>query len=444
MVLSFSFTVKENVKETYPALLWEGYMASEEVQQAFHQSYQYYQQVRDEQSTLLETLSAALETQDLNAVKEGTLQRLDHDLNLADALNEELTAYSPPLISWSLKTNKMSEVLEGAKVLLTEESTWKAFVTGTFPPSFEADVPHPVLLGDISSTYGTSQSTYLSAALIEIHLYLLGNQSQIQDLATHLSTPSIDQSAIMHVTPLPAALVEGEGAFIKNSSFYFSDVDTPMGYVFPHTGYAFGGHRFETRYPDGKPFGPEDCSSWIGKITDCSYTFSTLDQLYTYRSQLPEGEKGYIDPNWLNSDVAKEMLSRFSLVKVENPVTDIEPGQIIVMRNFETPDHTQEKGHGGHTALVVGVTEEGAVVTIGFNRDMPTLEGFGIQTFSSQSTPYQDTFFFKLNDVLPSPDLIETFLAEPTMSPLTINPVLPVITPFSSPLDEQLLVVIEG
>lgn len=96
--------------------------------------------------------------------------------------------------------------------------------------------------------------TYLSGAILEVNLSLLGQESQIQDIQMQDDNDWIDSSAIVHVTPIPECLVLNEitASFSDNFSFYFSDELTPQGLVFVHSGYAFGGQRGGSRYSEVK------------------------------------------------------------------------------------------------------------------------------------------------------------------------------------------------
>lgn len=378
------------------------YEVSPIVQQALSESKAYAEQLYADQQMLL-SQNAALWTfrQDnmsLEVLQEKVLCRIESDLAYVQTLNQELLNYAPSEggVTWSLATNKMENILFHAREIVENDQYFSAIVHGHFPAPFDTAPPFPVILGDLTTPYGNSQSSYLSAAIVEVYL-TLQNIDEIQtDLPNIQDSFSwIDQSALAHVTPIPTD-ISLDASFVSHFSFYFSDNITPQGFMFIHSGYAFGGQRFETRYQDGKEFGPEDCSSWIAKLLQSDFLFSTVDQLYTYRMSLDEQSRGYVDPEWLQQPDA-QVMQLLSPIIIEDPFTDIHAGQVFTLRSFENENHLDSSGIGGHTTLVLGMRENGNVVTLGYARNMPLIEGFGIQEFHWASTDTQDKMFFEVN-----------------------------------------------
>lgn len=83
--------------------------------------------------------------------------------------------------------------------------------------------------------------------------------------------------------------------------------------------------------------------------------------------ELPEEERSYIDPEWLASDYVKTM-EVLNPVFIEDPLTDIQPGQIFAFRRFDSLEHENSAGFSGHTGLVLGLRENGNVVTLSYAR----------------------------------------------------------------------------
>jgi hypothetical protein len=379
-------------------ILNDAYQYSALSQKALWQQQDYYFHVYEEQNALLAQnayLYANVKNNiDISSLQLNAIERIDRDVHYIQQLNKELNAYPEETFTWSLITNKMELVLSGAKELVLDDTSFAQILEGQIPFGFDNSPPSIVAVGDTSGIYGNSKLSYLSGAIVEVHLSLLADDSQIQDIQLENYPCGIDHSAITHVTPIPETIELDAIApsFTENFSFFFSDELTPQGLAFVHSGYAFGGHRFEERYPDGKDLGPEDCSSWIAKIIDSDVSFSTIDQLFTYRMALPEETRGFIDPKWLTSEYAKTM-ETLSPVLVEDPLTDIHPGQVFAFRTFDTEDHLGE-GLSGHTGLVLGVRENGDVVTMNYRRNMPEFEGFGLSEFSWKSTDKREMMFF--------------------------------------------------
>ncbi|MFI4938211.1 MAG: hypothetical protein ACHQJ6_06880 [Candidatus Berkiellales bacterium] len=400
--VSYTFQTSDPELNT---ILMNAQQVSPLVRQALWQEQQYHQQIKIEQQALLDqnVLLWSLQRNDPNVMtfQAKTLDRIDRDIHLVEKFNSavaKLPNAGEDGFTWSLATNKMHNILSESKKLLADETIFTDLLQGELPKDFSHNPFAPVILGDTKSIDGNSKSTYLNAALLEINLSLLGENSKIQDVQP-FPTESfwLDHSAIAHMTPIPDFILPNEIAanFTSDFSFYFSDPITPQGFTFVHSGYAFGGQRDENRYLGEKPFGPEDCSSWIAKLVQADVSFSTIDQLYTYRMSLPETQRGYIEPNWLTSDYVKTM-NVLTPVKVADPFTDIHPGQVMAYRDFDSSDHLNAIGGHGHTALVLGVRDNGNIVTLGYSRDMPNIEGFGIKEFHWASTDKTEMMFFNV------------------------------------------------
>ena len=170
-------------------LIHHGQQQSAYVAEALHQHEQYNEHIVDEQSHLIAT-NHHLWTQHhhgmtVNELQAKTLHRIQKDLYFIKTLNKSLTDYSAsdegPL-TWSLKTNKMEIVLDGAQKLVADKTAFRAILHGHFPEPFKDSPAFPVLLADTKTPYGNSQVTFLSAALIEMQLTLLGPNPQIKDV----------------------------------------------------------------------------------------------------------------------------------------------------------------------------------------------------------------------------------------------------------------------
>ena len=187
----------------------------------------------------------------------------------------------------------------------------------------------------------------------------------------------IDESATVHLTPVPKGIETIEG--FDRFTYHYSDERTPQALAFVHSGYAFGGSRGEEHlYPHGKPYVPQDCSSWLASLTGCASPFTTWTQLVLHRKH-----SGQSDPDATSQGVL-DFEAVCNTVNVSDPQRDIRPGQIMAYRSFDLSKDPEMKGpgNGGHTGLVLGFHSQGAesrVRVLSYNRSMPNQEGFGVQ-----------------------------------------------------------------
>jgi len=335
-------------------------------------------------------LEKVQETQDAKVWKKKILEQIQKDEETTKALDEALKSFQSGVnVRYSVKTHKTAPILEGVKMLLTE--SFFDLVDGKIPTGYMYDQQTVTMLGgeNMVSIWGNSRGTYLKAA----YLYMLANQGEESSKPFgSMGLPWFDTSALAHVAPLPDEL----DLDLTSYSFACSyEHGVKRGLVLPHSGYAFGGHRSEGRYPHGKQFGPHDCSSWLGSFME-SPIYTTADQLCAYRKLT--GIRALIPNGWETGSDAKYLLNTMEVVNVQDPSADIKPGQIYWLRRFAAtdPEMTQTVGVGGHTAIALGYLRDGNVVTIGYNRDMPKLEGFGIQNFSWGAEPLKMKVLFNV------------------------------------------------
>lgn len=273
-------------------------------------------------------------------------------------------------IPFSVRTNKMEEIFSGTTTLFGEDETnIVKIASGNMPTNYfneinDHELPHlvnsPADLG-LNQFWGTSKVTYLSSAILTIHFTL--NNSNINNLLLN--------SAITHVSLLPNDIS-------LDCNCRFAYINQEMhGFSYIHSGFSFGGHRFEQKlFPENKIFGPEDCSSWVSKITGFSYEFDTSDQLCIFRAQ----SSSFVPESWKKGILAKNMESFYYPVKIE----ELNPGDIFVYRDFNL-DHGDPKdnlGISGHTGIILEKLNSTVVRTLCFTREMPYLEGFGTKDYS--------------------------------------------------------------
>lgn len=89
------------------------------------------------------------------------------------------------------------------------------------------------------------------------------------------------------------------------------------------------------------------------------------------------------------------LLEKYSPVTVRDPYHDIQAGQLFLYRDF-LAKQSPKIGVGGHTGLVLGLTDDEQIVTLNFRREMPDEEGFGLTVFDWQSTGSRDMVFLEV------------------------------------------------
>lgn len=353
----------------------------------------YTKQIKHEQDNILERnkiLSEDFET-DLPSLK----SRLDNDLKIAETINNSLSSYKVGVdVSWAIKTHKMQEILTGAQNLLNDEENAYKISIGKIPTSYDNSIGFdkiPILGYQESTIYGNSKCSYLSAAVIESYLNLLGKSSKISDINLFGNkTPWFDKSAITHFDYLP------KDAVIPNfDSFSFMHNDSnKFGLVYVHSGYAFGGVRGSELNPyvdNGKKFIPYDCSSWAASIVGSNYSYSTYHLLEAFNTKK---QVGFVSQK--EQHIVNEALDKIEPVEVNN-IQQVEPGMLMCFRKFNEKNSFENSlGTSGHVAMALGTSSSGEVVSIGYNRDMPNIEGFGIQAFPIINDDSRKTMFFRV------------------------------------------------
>ncbi|MES2141683.1 MAG: hypothetical protein V4471_02175 [Pseudomonadota bacterium] len=370
----------------------------------------------------------------LEDVKSKLLEKLERDKAFILALNEQLKNYSasseaandPTKATFALKFNKMLDILNLAIEFTTNnfDSFIESIKTGQELDNYHIKTAKDditVMDNTGPSIYGTSKGSTLKTVLINAELIYSGKTylSEIEPSENWLNTLIsflkkcfgatsqfwIDKTSNAQVTPLPGDLdphsIKVEESDFTECTYFYNDAKTEKGLAFIHSGYAFGGYRNDLRYPypPGKPFGSEDCSSWIGKITLGIDTVSTSDLWNRWRYEYPQ--EGYSVPAaWINTHTAQSLISQFIPIKITDPNKDIVPGLVWAMRAFDTTEDPEMTGvgKGGHTVLLVqeGIDENEKVKGIGYNRDMPKIEGFGVNAFSSMDEATKRIMFFKV------------------------------------------------
>jgi hypothetical protein len=376
------------------------------VQRAMNEEKKFREQTATELSVFLQetrvAITMAKNIASIKQLQDKTLEKIALDLALAKKLNAALGPIPiSSTCSYPLKFNKLELILSGTDTFL-QENFLALFEQQQIPNEYQffTSPTEVTRLGRNDKTiYGSSKNTFLKTALLET--YLTTTRGNITDatfeqnfVASATKGKWIDHTAMAHVAPIPIDLDSLDSRF-NQFTFRYSDDTTPSGLLYTHSGYAFGGDRNNTR--PNKPFVPEDCSSWLEKVCGGTKPFvmTTADQLLFNRTKLGVGN---VSAQWLASETPANMESTFDVVSdwQKDPQKAIQPGQIYCHRGFnlEKDPTMQESGTGGHTALVLGFksdAQNSKIVTIGYSREMPDVEGFGVQEFPLFPNPNNKT-----------------------------------------------------
>lgn len=403
------------------------------VKKAFEQEWLFRDATQKELLQLKKKLNKSIKKSQLTPLKAKALllKKLKKDRDLIIALNVKLKDFpasenaetDPNKATYALKLNKMLEILKDSIEFINNHFYvfTKSIKTNQELADYRiktAKKDITVLANDGSTIYGTSKGSIYKTVLINAELIYSGKDflSEIKLDASWLNQiiaflkkclgiankEWIDKTPNAQITPLPGNLdphsVKIKGFDFTQCSYYYTDTKTQKGLVYTHSGYAFGAYRNDIRYPypPGKPFGPEDCSSWIGKLTLGVDELSTVDLWNRWKYQ----REGYTVPSgWESTPQAQSLITGLMPVEITDPITDVVPGLVWASRSFDTTIDPGKKGEGtgGHTVLTVtGVDNKCEVKGMGYNREMPMMEGFGLYSFPILPEANKQIMFFKV------------------------------------------------
>lgn len=284
-------------------------------------------------------LAAKIEklTADIKTEKEilATKERVDGDDAKLKADLAELETYHTNIKS----LNKTKEVLDGAAALLEIPGAFEALCSGQNPfddtPRFATIVD---LKTDAKDYWGTSKSTFVSAALVHI----------ANALNVDISKESLP---IIYSSPRDNSDLTVDGIIIKLSGIN----------IF-HSGFVWGGHRMQTY--DG-PNPPEDALSYIETI--CHLPHSLISYDLDCMRRIGTNESTPI--SWPSTDGYKSAIS-FHI----EPYDEMQVGDVLVIK-YRMDSQDVYKGGGGFAAIVVALPTETnpspTVITINRNNCDP-------------------------------------------------------------------------
>ncbi len=298
-------------------------------------------------------VTAHAKSVDAEHLRVSLVAAFEHDLKRIAVLKHYTSKKNPAAI----QTHKLQEATLGALAFVKTPGVVGGLLLGQLPTGYAMKQSDITRLGDNSETiFGNSKGTFLRTALFKIQMFLK-NKTHFSELE-----PAIGTSVLCYQTrsQFSAAELEqiGDIPYVCATGLYY-----------PHSGYAFGGSRNDV---SGNEFVPEDCSSFVAKMTLCSIEFTTADEFECYNPS----------PAWAKTPTGKAMLKMFE------PTDDIQPGVVLCARSQL----------GGHTTFVLGQRQNGKLITLGCNRNMPSLEGTGIEEIVYRDTPERRIVFLKKRD----------------------------------------------
>lgn len=352
-------------------LLQEARRRSEVVDSAYHDIKSRQSKIREDQDKFLEEAKSSHEDVDISGdeLARLTRARLDKDQESIKILTDHISDYhDKPSIPWPIRANKMSEIIEGTRDLFGDDETIVASIaSGKYPLGIDNNpdiTPFCTVERPEGNVFwGTSNVSFLSNALVTTAFTLLG--VTLKNLKTEQRSKLFADSAVLYHVPLPDDLTVSDDYSYSYTNSYNRSI-----FGFIHSGYAFGGQRENSAQTR---FGPEDCSSWVAKMTSCRFLYSTVHQLYAYR--------GTTGPDWIDKCEQELVTTKYTPVPL---VEQTVPGDVYFLRAFKKdagPSH-QQAGFSGHTGILFAKDfNTRQLYTLSFNRDMPHREGFGIERF---------------------------------------------------------------
>lgn len=335
-------------------------------------------------------------TVDVDSLLEKVKTRLEQEKQNLDSLSATLKPLAAGShVTWSLKTNKMALAIDDLLANYVTAPNLSTLLSGDhmFDMSLtEESFPAVLGKGFWGTTQGTRYELFLTAVAAEL-MDAAGKSPVPGFSALEAAGINIDESPIAHIVPLPTQ--SSDLKELTTSLFFVPDyLEGQPGFLQTHTGFLFGGHRnvdegssLEPRYPHGKRFGPEDCSSSVGKICGYNHVIATLYQWMFWKESFDkesyESILGQIAAEPA-ADIRKKMLELGSHFEAIDP-KDVQPGDVF---GWRTQSEGKPLGIGGHTGIFIGTAANSNPLILGPNRGLPEtqMDGFGLEEREMKDT----------------------------------------------------------
>ena len=334
--------------------------------------------IKEEQATLLQDITRLLESgshdMTLDLIPGLVLKKIEDEILAATALDEAIKTNAQNKFTphFGIKYNKLKTILEGVKELATDENISR-ILDGKLPLNYDNSIGDLLpTLGKEGAFWGTSEPTFLSTLLQLVH-----NVISSESLQT-------EESPIFHTFTCPDAF---DTTDIVQSLFVDSGTN-PVKINIPHSGYSFGGDR-----ASDKKFKPQDCTSFIETCMQIKPSSASSVDLYLVKRTLNGQPLVVVNEDWLKSEGG--LNTKLFSLNVGNPL----PGDIWCVRKFsEAKSNESSFGFSGHAGIYLG-REKDEIVTLAYNRDMPKIEGCGLErrAFEDNSS-IREQFYLTRND----------------------------------------------
>ena len=354
--------------------------------------------IHSEQEQLLSLIKLLQENEEYSDFNFANLakfvqQSLLNEIESVGAFNKAILANKEAgcITPYGIRTHKLLEILEGTIELATEENIGH-LLAGRYVSGYHNEILDVLpTLGQKDEFWGTSKPTFLTTLMTSMY-----------NVITGLGILNIDDSAMFHTFHLPESF---DTTLVGKPSLFINIDDFSI--LTTHSGYSFGGDRLNC-----KEFRPQDCTSFLEMIVQLPANgASTVDLYLTARSLLKESLP-VVDSSWLES-AGGQMVKLFD-INTKIP----KAGDVWTCRKFnEASPLGSSLGYSGHASIYLGRDGED-MVTFAYNRDIPKIEGFGIESRVAEYNPEthfqcllhrKDTGFTSFQEAYPFKDLGDLF-----------------------------------
>lgn len=267
-----------------------------------------------------------------------------------------------------VNSHKLLEVSDGGLDFCTDENI-STLLSGRLPSAYNNDISTGELprLG-VGPYWGTAKPVFVNFNFGIISNFLTGQK---------INYATIGQSSIFHSFPMPEGFVPNGG----NDVMWLSSRASQYFLTVPHCGYSWGGDRTNL-----KLYRPQDCTSFLEMVYSLPPATASSADLYL-AAQSGVG----VDPDAIVADWSKT--DSGALVKLFNVNKSPSHGDIMVARTFNALKPSGTIGSGGHAGIVLYQESGTDFMTLAYNRNMPFMDGFGIEKRTCLNNSEKQTFF---------------------------------------------------
>mgnify|MGYP001168861838 FL=1 len=330
------------------------------------------------------------------------LERINRDLEIINAFNKKLdqAKNSEKDAAFKLcKQNELLEVISGSEDIVSEYID--DMVHGILPEEFEESLSKITTLERNKADEmisGSFRPTCFKGAILTMLATLSGERANASklNLSGKHNPAWVNHGIVFHSMPMPGKINKSSiHPDFESFTYFYKDASSPSQgeLVFPHSGYFPDGQG--VRKPHKGLSNPEDCSSWVfHRILNAPYSVTSYDVMQFYRIKTGVGVRDGIyaqtpEFGWLNAG--------FIPALKPNVKAFIKPGDIICLRRPEEQGRVvrnRNYGISGHVAIALFATDT-HIIALACTRDVPLMEGVGIQKLSLEGEKNSDLMIFR-------------------------------------------------